>query len=106
HLTAPLYCSQSNGLVERYNASPIASLMKRVFEYPTQWDRFLPMIVLSINAFVHASMIVSPLYLVQAFEPKLPSEHLLILLLPPYPTSATSSREVQFVSTDDVREEA
>ena len=73
HQTTTPYNPQSNGAVERYNATLIDSLRKYVFEEnQMNWDFYLPSVLFAYNASKHASTQFTPFELVYGRRPRLP----------------------------------
>src|SRR5207253_2270547 len=65
---------QANGLVERANATIVASLKKVVQTKPDSWDEQLPNIVLALNTAQQSTTKHSPFYLLHGYIPRLPRQ--------------------------------
>lgn len=67
HATTPPYTPQSNGFVERSNATIIAVLTKFALENTENWDIKLPNTILAINITQQSTANFSPFYLLHGF---------------------------------------
>lgn len=73
------YKPQINGLVENYNKTLINMLSNYVQEQPSKWSQYIDFVTFSYNTSVHSTTGYKPAYLFLAFEPKLPSDTLIVL---------------------------
>jgi hypothetical protein len=60
HTLSTAYHPQTNGQVERWNATMRAQLNKLAVQQPTDWDTFLPAIVSAYNSGEHATTGIAP----------------------------------------------
>lgn len=101
HLSSPPYTPQSNGLIERSNATIISVLSKFTLEYPDDWDEKLSNLILAINIIQQSSSKYSPFYLLHGYEPRITTSEL---------NSGTIvseiSRELQLEKLSEARKEA
>lgn len=72
HITTTPYTPQSNGLVERANATIISTLTKFALENNEEWDKLLPKVLLAINISKQKTTKYSPFYLLYGFQPRIP----------------------------------
>lgn len=72
HIPTTPYTAQSNGLVERANATIVATLTKFAMENKDDWDRLLPKAILAINISKQKTTGYSPFYLMFGYEPRIP----------------------------------
>lgn len=72
HLPTTPYTPNSNGLVERANATIVSTLTKFAFENKEDWDKLLPKVVLAINTSKQKTTGYSPFYLLHGYEPRMP----------------------------------
>lgn len=101
HLLSPPYTPQSNGLIERSNATIIAVLSKYTLEHPYDWDEKLPNIVLAINTIQQSSSKYSPFYLLHGYEPRITCSELNL-----GSTLSEITRELQLKELIEARKEA
>lgn len=78
HAPTTQYTPQSNGLVERANATIISVLTKMALENNNDWDKLLPMVVLCINTAKQKTTGYSPFYLLHGYEPRISPEEISI----------------------------
>lgn len=81
HSTTTPYTPQSNRLVERSNATIISVLTKFVLENKNDWDTKLPNAILAINITKQSSANFTPFFLLHGFQPRIPPDELMELLL-------------------------
>jgi hypothetical protein len=60
HTLSTAYHPQTNGQVERWNATMCAQLNKLAAQQPTDWDTFLPAIVSAYTSGEHATTGIAP----------------------------------------------
>ena len=78
HTLSTAYHPQTNGQVERWNATMRAQLNKLAEQQPTDWDRFLPAVVSAYNTGEHATTGIAPFELmfgrtpISVFDPTQP----------------------------------
>lgn len=101
HLLSPPYTPQSNGLIERSNATIISVLSKFTLEHPNDWDEKLPNFILAINTIQQSSSHYYPFYLLFGYEPRITS-----LELNFGATIADISRELQIEELNKTRNRA
>ena len=61
-------------MVERFNSTLLASLTTKVSEHQKDWDTYIPYVLFSYRASIHASTGESPFMLTYGREPKFPSD--------------------------------
>ena len=76
------YRPQTNGLVERFNATIATMLSMFTDSQHRDWDRFLPYLVFAYNTSVHVGTKESPFFLLYGREARLPLD---VMLLPEDP---------------------
>lgn len=69
HLRTTAYHPQSNGQVERFNATLQTMLSKVVSKHQLDWDKHLPMLALAYNASYHPSAGNTPIFLMTGHQP-------------------------------------
>ena len=74
-LTTP-YHPQSNGVIERFNASMVVQLSKLQHKHHNNWDDYLDAVVFAYNTSAHKSTGLSPFQLVFGRSPRLPIDSL------------------------------
>jgi hypothetical protein len=74
HIFATAYHPQSNGMVERFNATFVPQLAKLHNQENNNWDEFLPAVVFAYNTGIHSSTQHSPFQLQFGCEPRLPTD--------------------------------
>lgn len=72
HAFSAAYHPQTNGQVERFNATFATQLAKYCDSEKTNWDRYLPSIVYAYNTSVHSTTQLTPYELAFARHPKSP----------------------------------
>ena len=104
HAFSVAYHPQTNGQVERFNATFAAQLAKYSATSRSDWDLFLPSIIYAYNTSVHASTHLTPYELAFARCPRTPfADSNSPLPLPPAHTFAPYLREVRKLLTDRAR---
>ena len=58
--TTSAYNPRCNGMTERLNQTLMSALKKEAYDNPTNWDKFLPHIMLAYNSRIHTSTKFSP----------------------------------------------
>ena len=74
HIFSTAYHPQSNGMVERFNATFVPQLAKLQDRENNNWDEFLAAIVFAYNTGTHAATGYSPFQLQFGREPRLPPD--------------------------------
>ncbi|CAF4557122.1 unnamed protein product [Didymodactylos carnosus] len=74
HIFSSVYHPQSNGLVERFNATFVPQLAKLQDRQKNNWDEFLDAIVFSYNTGKHHTTSYSPFELQFGRKPRLPTD--------------------------------
>ena len=75
HLYATPYHPQTNGQVERYNATMDAKIGILSNERKTNWDDQLPLVTFNYNSSIHASTDQVPFEMMHGRRPVLPFDH-------------------------------
>jgi hypothetical protein len=74
HIFSSVYHPQSNGMVERFNATFVPQIAKLQDRENNNWDEFLLPIVFAYNTGVHATTDYSPFQLQFGREPRVPTD--------------------------------
>ncbi|CAF4470768.1 unnamed protein product, partial [Didymodactylos carnosus] len=74
HIYSTTYHPQTNGCVERFNATFVPQLAKLQDEEANNWDEFLPSVVFAYNTGQHFSTKYSPFQLQYGCAPRLPPD--------------------------------
>ena len=74
HIFSTVYHPQSNGMVERFNATFVPQLAKLQDRVNNNWDEFLSPVVFAYNTGNHATTNYSPFQLQFGCEPRLPTD--------------------------------
>ncbi|CAF1446903.1 unnamed protein product, partial [Didymodactylos carnosus] len=74
HIFSSVYHPQSNGLVERFNATFVPQLAKLQDRQKNNWDEFLDAVVFSYNTGKHHTTNYSPFELQFGRKPRLPAD--------------------------------
>ena len=95
-----IYHPQSNGLTERFNRTLLSMLRAYVFDYQTEWDKWLPALLFAYRTAVQESLNKTPFELLFGKGPRTPAD---VNLLPPFhhPYPALTGEKLQ-----DFRERA
>ncbi|GES76605.1 putative integrase core domain protein [Rhizophagus clarus] len=75
HVFSTSYHPQTNGLVERFNRTLCESLSKLVIQ-TNEWDRYIAPVLFAYRTSKHSTTKISPFYLVNGREAKLPVDNL------------------------------
>lgn len=70
HLTTAAYLAQSNGQVECFNTTIVASLQHYFAKYQTYWDQYIQLLTYALKVQVHQSMGKTSFSLVGSREPE------------------------------------
>ena len=89
------YHPQSNGMIERFNQTLETMLSKYVSENHRDWDRFLPLVMLSYRGSTHDSTGFSPALMFLGWEPRLPID--LMIGSPPGDTYCSSTSYTDYI---------
>ena len=74
HIYSTTYHSQSNGMIERFNATFVPQIAKLQDKENNNWDEFLSSVVFAYNTGIHSTTNYSPFQLLFAREPELPTD--------------------------------
>ena len=74
HKYSTTYHPQSNGMVERFNATFVPQIAKLQDKEYNNWDEFLLPVVFAYNTGVHSTTEYSPFQLLYGREPRLPAD--------------------------------
>jgi transposase InsO family protein len=75
HIFSTVYHPQSNGMVERFNATFVPQLAKLHDRENNNWDEYLPAVVFAYNTGIHSTTQHSPFQLQFGREPRLPTDN-------------------------------
>ena len=75
HVYSTVYHPQSNGMVERFNATFVPQLAKLHDRENNNWDEYLQAVVFAYNTGTHATTQYSPYQLQFGREPRLPTDN-------------------------------
>ena len=84
------YRPQTNGLVERFNATIATMLSMFTDSQHKDWDRFLPYLVFAYNTSVNPGTKESPFFMLYGREARLPLD---VMMLPDHPNEQRSVEE-------------
>ncbi|CAF1177908.1 unnamed protein product [Rotaria sordida] len=74
HIFSCVYHPQSNGMVERFNATFVPQIAKLQDRENNNWDEFLLPVVFAYNTGIHATTGYSPFQLQYGRDPRLPTD--------------------------------
>ena len=74
HILSTVYHPQSNGMVERFNATFVPQLAKLQDRENNNWDEYLQSVVFAYNTGLHAATQYSPFQLQFGREPRMPTD--------------------------------
>jgi hypothetical protein len=74
HIFSSVYHPQTNGLVERFNATFVPQIAKLQDRENNNWDEFLSPVVFAYNTGIHATTGYSPFQLQFGHDPRLPAD--------------------------------
>ena len=83
HIYSTVYHPQSNGMVERFNATFVPQVAKLQDRENNNWDEFLSLVAFAYNSGIQATTNYSPFQLQFGREPRLPVDplqHFLFLI--------------------------
>lgn len=78
------YHPQTDGLVENFNKTLRAMIVKYCHTYGTNWDEYLPRLLFAYRSKCHSSTLESPFFLLYGPDPRLPTEEALSFIKNPY----------------------
>lgn len=78
HIYSTTYHPQSNGMIERFNATFVPQIAKLQDKENNNWDEFLLPVVFAYNTGIHSTTNYSPFQLLFGREPRLPTHEQLI----------------------------
>ncbi|CAF4814350.1 unnamed protein product, partial [Rotaria socialis] len=74
HTYSTTYHPQSNGMIERFNATFVPQIAKLQDKEHNNWDEFLSPVVFAYNTGTHSTTQYSPFQLLYGREPRLPTD--------------------------------
>ncbi|CAF1533989.1 unnamed protein product [Rotaria sp. Silwood1] len=74
HILSTVYHPQSNGMVERFNATFVPQLAKLHDREHNNWDEYLQSVVFAYNTGIHAATNYSPFQLQFGHDPRMPTD--------------------------------
>jgi hypothetical protein len=74
HTYSTTYHPQSNGMIERFNATFVPQIAKLQDKEHNNWDEFLSSVVFAYNTGTHSTTQYSPFQLLYGREPRLPAD--------------------------------
>ncbi|CAF4378294.1 unnamed protein product, partial [Rotaria sp. Silwood2] len=74
HIFSSVYHPQTNGMVERFNATFVPQIAKLQNRENNNWDEFLSPVVFAYNTGIHATTGCSPFQLQYGRDPRLPTD--------------------------------
>ncbi|CAF2678618.1 unnamed protein product [Rotaria sp. Silwood2] len=74
HIYSTTYHPQSNGMIERFNATFVPQIAKLQDKENNNWDEFLSPVVFAYNTGTHSTTQYSPFQLLYGREPRLPTD--------------------------------
>ena len=74
HTYSTTYHPQSNGMIERFNATFVPQIAKLEDKENNNWDEFLSPVVFAYNTGTHSTTQYSPFQLLYGREPRLPTD--------------------------------
>ena len=74
HIYSTTYHPQSNGMIERFNATFVPQIAKLQDKENNNWDEFLSPVVFACNTGIHSTTNYSPFHLLFGREPRLPTD--------------------------------
>jgi hypothetical protein len=98
HIRTTAYRPQTNGQIERENATVANMLSTYVNKNPKEWDLYLSAITFAYNTSIQSSTAFSPFYLIYGQDPKFPTDLSLKL-----PNSQIENSEVSMFAQDKIK---
>jgi hypothetical protein len=98
HIKSTAYRPETNGQIERENATIANMLSTYVEKTPTEWDRYLSLVTFAYNSAIQASSAFSPFFIMFGQDPKFPSDIALGL-----PDTGIGNTELSIYAQEKVR---